>query len=756
MPSAFESVFEFLFKYRPLVFSKGEFAFGASSTMTTVIIGALVAALLASLTYARVQAESTRRDRILMATSRAALLALLAFCLLRPTLSVSSLVEQRGYVAVLIDDSRSMSIKDDGERTRAQQVDALLGSHAKLRQRLDDRFRVRYYKFSDHTTLADPDSLRQQGGFTDVGGALTHVAQDMAGLPLAGVVVVSDGADNAQRDLAESLLPLRANGIPVFGVAVGSESGQSDVQVSRVALPHSVLKDATVIADVELRHNGYAGETVRVEVSDAGRMLAREDVRLARGTDYTNVKLSFTAQESGPRQLMVRVAPANGEKLLQNNERAALLEVRNGREKILLVDGEPRFEGKFMRRALTDEKNLQLVVLQRTAPEKFMRLDVDSAGELDDGFPKSRAELFAYRALVLGSVEASFFTHDQLQMIAEFVSRRGGGLLMIGGANSFAEGGWAGTAVAEALPFDLQRGGGARKYIQIKATPTRAGILHPITRLGNTEQASTTRWQSLPEVSTANVPGALKPGATALLTAGDTGAVILAQQRYGRGVALAFTPQDTWLWQMHNDVTPEDQTHETFWRQLLRYLVQDAASGVQVTAPSIVRVQQPVTVSALIEDSAFTGVNDATVTARVRSPSGAEQEVPVSWSGRGDGEFTATTTLRETGLHEVTLEARRGDQLMGTSTTFMQAGNTDVEFFDPQARSSTLQRIADETGGRLYDTQSVASLADDMGLLGRGETVREQRDLWDMPAIFLMLLMLACAEWLYRRRKGLV
>jgi hypothetical protein len=230
----------------------------------------------------------------------------------------------------------------------------------------------------------------------------------------------------------------------------------------------------------------------------------------------------------------------------------------------------------------------------------------------------------------------------------------------------------------------------------------------------------------------------------------------MAQHRYGRGVVLAFTPQDSWLWQMHNDIPVEDQTHEIFWRQVLRYLVQDAADPVRVVAPPSARVQQPVNITALVEDTAFVGLNDAQVTARVRSPSGAEYEVPAAWSGRGDGEFNVSATLREPGVHEIEIAARRGDQTVGVGKAYVNASTADLEFFDPQMRASTLRRIADETGGRFYNAQNIGSIADDIGMLGRGETVREQKELWDMPAVFIALIVLACAEWLYRRRRGLV
>ena len=138
--------------------------------------------------------------------------------------------------------------------------------------------------------------------------------------------------------------------------------------------------------------------------------------------------------------------PQPGELLAENNARDVLVDVRDRREKILYFEGEPRFEMKFLRRAVTDDKQLQLVVLQRTADNKYLRLEVDDPDELVGGFPKTRDELFQYRGLVLGSIEAAAFTGDQLAMLAEFVDKRGGGLLMLGGPRSFSEGGYAGTA----------------------------------------------------------------------------------------------------------------------------------------------------------------------------------------------------------------------------------------------------------------------------------------------------------------------
>src|SRR6185503_10463882 len=145
-------------------------------------------------------------------------------------------------------------------------------------------------------------------------------------------------------------------------------------------------------------------------------------------------------------------------------------------------------ELKFLRRAVEEDKNLQVVSLDRTAENKYYRQSVSNPDELVGGFPKTREELFQYRAIILGSVEAASFSPEQLRMLADFVSKRGGGLLMLGGRRSFAEGGWGGTPVGEVLPVVM--GASNSKYFSwLSAKPTRAGVSFPVTLVAGDEKA---------------------------------------------------------------------------------------------------------------------------------------------------------------------------------------------------------------------------------------------------------------------------
>ncbi len=759
-----ESVFEFLFKFRRVLFQEGEIAFATPWPVVLLVGLALLLAVPAVITYSRAGGKTTVADRAVLATLRIAALGIIVVLLLRPVLVLTSVVPQRNFLAVLVDDSRSMAISDLDGSPRGdfarQQLDPLEGP---LLQALSERFAVRMFSFSTSPArLDDVQTLTFDGNATHLGTALDRAREDLAGVPLSGIVVLSDGADTSNDPLAESLVPLQAGSIPVYTVGLGAETLSPDVQLARIETPPTALLGTTLVVDVVVEATGFGGQTVAVEVEDDSRLLATRDVELGRDGEPTVAQLRFDLEEAGPRRLRFTVPPQPGERVVENNTRELILHVLDRREKVLYFEGEPRFEVKFVRRAMTEDENVQVVVLQRTADNKFLRLDVDDGDELRGGFPRTRDELFRYKGLMLGSVEASFFTNDQLNMIADFVSQRGGGFLALGGRTSFAEGGFTGTPVAEILPVVLPSLGENPDefFAELSVTPTRSGLSHPVTQLEQDEEMARERWGALPRLSTFNRLSELKPGATALLTGSAEGGPsdhpVLAFQRYGKGKSISLAVQDVWTWQMDATIAVEDMTHENFWRQLLRWVVDGVPEVVTVTTePEQVEPGQPVTLRAEVADSSFFEVNDGSVSAALTVPSGETVTVPLDWTVERDGEYSATFQPDTEGLYRVEVAAYRADEFLGSGESFFAARPSDEEYFDAGMRASLLRRVAEETGGRFYTPETVSSLPEDITYTGAGVTVREERDLWDMPVLLILLLALVASEWSYRRARGL-
>ena len=434
------------------------------------------------------------------------------------------------------------------------------------------------------------------------------------------------------------------------------------------------------------------------------------------------------------------------------------------REKILYFEGEPRFEMKFIRRAVADDKNLQIVTLQRTADNKFLRLDVDTPDELAGGFPKTRDELFAYRGLILGSIEAGAFSGDQLQMIADFVDRRGGGLLMLGGARSFGEGGYGGTPVADALPLVIDpkharvatgdlcaaesrcRPGPARRTPRRRLPPAKRRRLRDGASCRRSRR-STRRCRS----------SRARPCCSTAPTNAAASSRRSSSQRVRPRQGIAFPAQDSWQWQMHASIPLEDMTHENFWRQMLRWLVDDVPAPVEVrTTTDRVEPGEAVTIEGRVVDPTCVDVNDAHVMAHVTAAGRRTLDVPLQWTGERDGQYRGTFVSTRAGRlrNRGRCRPRAASRSAAHRRTSAPAPG-DAEYFDPTMHEAPLRRIADETGGRFYTPADVAGLAEDVSYAGRGVTSVEERELWNMPIILIMLVGLVCAEWGYRRAVGL-
>jgi uncharacterized membrane protein len=765
------SLFRFLFKYQLLVFEQGRFVFGATRSMRVAAVVLAVAAVYVVWTYRQLSAVRGRQRAVLLAL-RIGLFLIALFALLRPTMLLKVAVPQQNFVGILIDDSRSMQVADEQAKPRADFVRDQVGrTDGPLLTALGKRFQVKVYRFSSAAErLQSTGDLTFEGTGTRLGDGLDRVRDEMSGLSVAGLVMLSDGADNSDKTLDESISGLKAQGMPVFTVGVGKDRLTRDVQLSRAETPRRVLKGAALVVDVVVSQVGYAGARVPLIVEDDGRVVSSQDITLPADGESETVHVRFKASEVGPRVFRFRVPVQANEEVPQNNQRDAMIDVFDRREKVLYLEGEPRPEMKFVRQAADADDNLQVVVLQRTAEatvtvaDKYLRLGVDNAEDLINGFPSTRAELFGYRGIIIGSVEASAFTREQMQMLEDFVDVRGGGLLMLGGGQSFAEGGWAGTPLADAMPVVLERKlTNADPYSALRwltVRPTRSGANHPATQIADKEADASAKWRDLPPVTSVNPIRDVKPGATVLLSGMDEKGrdqVVLAYQRYGKGKSLAMPVQDTWQWRMDAKVSEKDLTHHTFWQRLVRWVVDGVPDRVVVAAsPDRVQRGEPVTLTADVVDPDYKGINDGRVTAHLTAPSGKVEDVPMAWTVTREGEYRARFTPVEDGTYKVSVGGSDHD---GRDVTkggaSVRVAPSDAEYFDAAMRAPLLRRIAEETEGRFFKAGDTAALVDAITYSGKGITIIEDKELWDMPIVLLVLLALMGTEWVYRRAKGL-
>ncbi|HSO76097.1 MAG TPA: glutamine amidotransferase, partial [Blastocatellia bacterium] len=707
-----EQVVSFLFKYNGELFSKSQFGFGARPPVLIIIaLAASIAALLYFL-YATPRLALPPQWRAALIAIRLALRAVIVLCIMRPVIVVPSVLPQSSYVAVLMDDSSSMKLAGDGSASRLEEVKQLMSNDSKFYGALSDKFKLREFKFTTSAErILNATELTGEGDQTDLAGAIDQASREAAGLPLSGVIVMSDGATNAgavggvdsAASLAVMLGGLRARGVPVYSVGVGQTRLEDDVELARVTAPRRVLAGSLVTAELLLRAG--ARKTVKIELSEDNRLLRSQDIAV-QGDSTTVARLSFTPSSPGLHRYKFTAVASTDEPIQDNNSQELLIDVEDGRPRILYIEGEPRWEYGKLRDAIAEEKNVVLVSVLRSADGKFYRQGVENADELAGGFPKSEEDLFKYDAVMIGSVEATFFTFDQLKAIEQFVSRRGGALLALGGAKAFNAGGYTATPLADLLPIYLSgTSSGSGEIEDFKAAPADRGRDHPAVRLNEMPDANAKAWDQMPAISLPEIITDTKPGATVILEARnirDKNRVVplLVEERYGRGRTLALLASDTWRWRMM--LESNNTSFETFWRNLLRHLVDGVRHRVEASAErSFYAPGDAVRIRAEVADEKFLSINDAQVTARVTAPSGRTIEVGLKHAlDDGFEGYAAPFRPEEDGLYRIEVIARRPGGKQGAAlglapgnASFL-VGPVNREAWNAAQNRELLERVA--------------------------------------------------------------
>lgn len=751
-------MFEVLFKYPHSLFSKGELVF--SSPWPRWLLALSIAALaagLAALVLRYLPQDASRGARARAAVIwllQTALTSLLLIMLWRPALSVTELSPQQNFVAFLIDDSRSMAILEDGASRETRAIAALnsvLGSVA-------NQYQTRVYRFDQHLARVENlAELQPTGAATHVAPTLSQLADETSGLPLGAVVMLSDGSDNGRGVDAESLAALRNRHIPIHTVGFGREQALHDIEIDDVAVAPRALADSRVAATVRFHQRGYGSVKSRLVVREGTREIASQPVTFAADGKTQTETLLFDVGSAGLKALQFSLDASPGEDNTANNVLTRLVDVDAARRNVLYIEGEPRWEYKFIRRAADEDRLLRLVSMLRTSENKIYRQNVQSPAELSDGFPAHAHELFSYQALVIGSLEAGYFTPAQRQLIQAFADRRGGGVLFLGGRYALAEGGWGSSNLADILPTVLPEGKNTFHVDPATAQLTSAGADSTITRLADDAAANTERWKKLPYLMDYQNAGAPKAGATVLanFTAEGRTSPLLVTQPYGRGRTAVLATSGTWRWQMN--LPAGDPTFAAFWQQLLRWLVTDSHGPVvaSVRAPEI-QDDGSTRMFADVRDEDFQPVADAQVDVQILGPDGVSAHTQMTSIAGKPGSYRADWSADAAGDYLAEVVAQRAGAPLGRDVLHFRRMDGVAENFHTEQNRELLERIAALTGGRYWRPDNLQSLPDEIGLSPAGITARGSKELWNMPAVFFAILLLAVTEWLVRRAGGIV
>lgn len=740
--------------------------------------------------YVREIAAAGRGLRLLLAAIRLTLVGLLLFMLAEFVLSL----HRTGlpYVVVLLDDSASMGTVDRYDDTKLAKTVAarikaaglaeasrlnlakslLSAKDTDLLAAIARRFKLKTYYVSaaarpqpgDAAEMAESiKSLEATGESSRLGHAIETVLDDFRGNLPSAVILLSDGINTEGDTLADAAAQARRKGVPLFTVALGSETPIRDLELTDLLVDEVVFVDDVVNFDFKVSGTGLEGRQVSVVLRQKGEQATLADTTISVGADGESqrARLSYRPTEVGDFDYVVEIDPLAEENQRDNNRQQRRVSVRDEQVRVLLVQSYPSYEFRYLKNLLERDKTVRVrTVLQEADPE-YVQLDETALAV----FPVRRDELFEYDVVVFGDVNPAFLSPSALQNLVAFVEEKGGGVVFVAGP-LYTPLEYRDTALAELLPIDfasaVSTDPGRMVNEPFQMQPTELGLTGPTMQLGDTPAETLEVWRKLPPMYWFFESPALKPGARVwaehpLRAANDARRLpLVAMQYVGSGKVVFHATDETWRWRFRVG----DVYFARYWIQTIRYLSRTKLLGKDRSAELTTdrreyRRGENVRLRVRFLDERQAPPETDGVTVIVEREGDKNRRLQLTRNAANRGVFEGVLTAGADGGYHVWVAA---------PTMPGEPPATDFRVVAPpgerarlQTDAAALRRASADTRGRSYNLLTATKLLSD---LPEGRQVKTEAlpplPLWNHWLLMPVFLGLLVAEWVLRKVGGML
>jgi hypothetical protein len=761
--------------------------------------------------YRQTPIAMSRYRKYTLAGLRIAFVALILVLFLRPVLALTVEGSIRRLLVVMVDSSASMQIRDprfdlteqkraaiargslDPQKGLSQQLDrnvgrdfeqvprldivkgALANERLNLLPRLDRDFDIVAFTFGQN--LLEISARREQttnsGGkevsahdfiwvnqlqaekpVTAIGDALREVMNRKRGQPLAGVLLVTDGANNSGAQPLQSAAALRQEGVPVYIYGVGITSPR-DIIVANVFAPDVTFVDDEVPVTVRVRSQGLKGESANVVLKLGSDTVATRTITFA-GDGEQVVPLKFMPRAQGDFDLEASIEARHDEAVKDNNARTQRLRVIDAKIKVLMVEQSPRWEFRYLQAMLLRDRRIELQCYLIEGDPGIIR------GENSPyiaQFPARKEELFKYDLVIFGDVDPRHMSAIHLENLNELVSRFGGALVIVAGKR-FTPNAYRRTVLENILPVEFEGPSletstepPADKPIRLELTS--AGRVSPMLRLSDSEEENAALWKQLPPVYWVARVSRPKPAAEVLIVDPDPAREsrfgkmpVMAVQQYGLGQVMYVGTDNTWRWRKNVG----DLYYTTIWGQIAqRVSLQRLLGGSKRTQLTTDRQNymtgDRVSVYARLYSAGFEPIQEPSVKGiyGLKTAQGTRGEVTLRAIPEQPGLYRGEFVAAGPGGYQFFVEPD-----LNTALEFSVA-EPRFEFGDTAMNESLLREVAALTGGTFFREEDLHKLPDTIRLKTERVESPLEVELWSSPLYFLLLLSVVTVEWVLRK-----
>ncbi len=740
--------------------------------------------------HARALPHLSVRSRTMLSVCRVGVLALLVLVLADPHVRLTSTVEHKPVVALIVDESASMklpagvyddadaaepliaatrvkSLDDLNTRSRLDLARAALGLQDDLIDDLSQRFELRAYRLGRKTIrevdivsiTGDTDATSFADDETAIGDALRRVVDDAAGRTVAAVILVSDGRSTFGSDPRQVVRGWAARdgdqGRPIWAVPVGSDVTAPDAVLLDVLSPGRVTQGDTAAVIATVGSTGLSDRKVQVDLVRGDDVIDSSSITL-QDAERRQVQLDYRAATPGRHALTVRVSPQPEEQVKQNNAQTIEVETSDDRFKVLYLESVPRWDFRFLDHALRRDggTDATLVMSSQLRAAGVEPDDLPAAAKL----PRDVDGWSDYHVVILGDVSPALLTSAAQKSLVEAVRRRAVGLIVQAGPTAMPHA-FAAGPLNDLLPVNVRRTSDARgapggveapAYAPFRLKLSGEGALHPAFQLYDSGPKNRAVWDLMPTFFWSSDVVEARPGATVLArrVAARDETPLIAEQPAGKGRVFYVGYDATFRWRRNIG----EHVFERFWGQAIRRVARpqdkDAKqSRIEVT-PQRAEPGEPVAVELYAVDAGGEPIDAEMVKVKVTRDGAAGDGESLTLKRTGPGRYRAVWRAESSGRFALTYDG------VSRSNASVRIAGSGRELRRPIVDRDTLGAIGDATGGGLIELDQLATLADRI----EGEVTRDtrtiERAVWDHWLTLVLIVGLYCVDVGIRRMTG--
>jgi hypothetical protein len=673
-------------------------------------------------------------------------LATILFILFEPILKLSWQQKEKPIVAVLLDNSASMTLKNNGE-SRAQKAISVLNSELFQNGVKDVNFN--YHQFSyklDPLLIEELDSLNFVADGTDLSTSLKQLQEKNINTYLSAIILLSDGINNLGENPIRTAEDLN---LPIYPISVGKSVNQKDIVISKITTNQLAYVNSEVPVDVTIKSVGYNSKKLKVDLVDDSKILDSKHIELTNNFE-SQVRLKFNPQETGLQKYSVSVPVLKNELTPFNNQKNFYVKVLKSKIKVLYFSGGPGPDFSFIKRTLDADPNIETNYWVARKNQGFYQ----------GIFSEDLSKLKNYDCVILQNYPPKNYNDKVFSILNRLLDSEAIPLLVILGNNNNYQ---KLSELKNYLPFLLP----LREYPEFEITPRLSpiGLTHPITRINDDELKNQTLWQEVPPIfySLNNVQ--LYPGSEILLTANAVEKNVRLQnkvlpliisRKISNSKSMAILGYGIWRWDLLMwGVGKSNHLFTQLLSNSIRWLINKEDNKTVRLKPdqAIYRSGQKISFSCQVYNENYLPLNGAEVRVQIFNEK-ANYEILLS--SIGDGKYEGELHALEGGEYKYKGSAQYKNILMGSDSGQFSVENLNLEHLQTKIQNDFLKQLATKTGGQFINDSNFVSLEQALKFPVKTRIESREWQLWNKLILLILVILFLSIEWFLRKRSGML